>query len=422
MQSGQRRASRPRRRSRSSSQCHSQTPAQEDWSRHSHGSSPNMLLRCHCRAPLSPDADTMPKLASAVNVLSYAWSSHSCGGMAQAFLDDEDAWKDDFQTPHMPVCRVVQWDGGSRGELAAERMEASRGSPGWQPYYQVDIGEEEATLESIDPTWRATHWLQLAVQGIVEDEVPWYELAIPLVLGAEGTALLLAKRLLTAWRWSIKVRGEDVCPPAPTVLNIGQFMTKEEVAEGMGEPHWFVAYSCTLQQVGEAAHGQKWGWPAKEALEVKVSPLVHAFWEETGMDLTMACLKLCWEPTPRAIYHKREEGPVAHIVTFLDELAVRVPSLDAWDQFVWLPTVAIPQALTEAELYGYCCSQVVDLGPVMPVVQFRVMDEAGAYLSIARALVFEGSIWHMTQPRMKQSGFKPMALPTILHDLRRGLL
>ena len=178
----------------------------------------------------------MPKLALAVNIPSYAWSSHSCGGMAWASLDDEDAWEDDFQTPHTPVCHVVQWDGGSRGEPATGRMETSRGSPSWQPCYQVDIGEE-AMLESINPTWRATCWLQLVVQGIVVDEVPWYELVIPLTLGVEGAALSLAKHLLVVWRWSIKVRGEDVCLPAPTVLNIGQFMTKKEVAESIGEPH-----------------------------------------------------------------------------------------------------------------------------------------------------------------------------------------
>ena len=164
-----------------------------------------MPLRCHCGAPLSPDANTMLKLASAVNILSYAWFSHSCGGMARASLNDEVAWEDDFQTPHMPVRCVVWWDGGSHGEPAAERMEASRGSPSWQPYYQVDIGEEEAMLESIDPTWRATCWLQLVVQGIMEDEVPWYELVIPLTLGVEGAALSLAKCLLMAWRWSVKV-------------------------------------------------------------------------------------------------------------------------------------------------------------------------------------------------------------------------
>ena len=154
--------------------------------------------------PLSPDADTMPKLASAVNVPSYARSSRSGRGMARASLDDEDAWEDDFQTLHMPVCHIVWWDGGGHGEPATERMEASRGSPGWQPYYQVDVGEEEAEmLESIDPHWRATCWLHVMVQGITKEEVPWYESVIPLTSGAEGTALSLAKRLLTAWRWSI---------------------------------------------------------------------------------------------------------------------------------------------------------------------------------------------------------------------------
>ena len=119
----------------------------------------------------------------------------------------------------------------------------------------MDIGEEEATLETIDPTWRTTHWLQLVVQGISDDEVPWYELVIPLTVGTEGTALLLAKCLLAVWRWSIKVLGWDVCPPTLTALNIGQFMTREEVLEGVDEPLWFAAYSRTLQQVGEAVHG-----------------------------------------------------------------------------------------------------------------------------------------------------------------------
>ena len=86
-------------------------------------------------------------------------------------------------------------------------------------------------------------------------------------------------------------------------------MTEEEVAGGMGEPHWFMAYSHALQRVGEAARRWKWEWPMREALEVKVSPLVRAFWEETGMDLTVACIKLCWEPAPRTLYRKSEHGP-----------------------------------------------------------------------------------------------------------------
>ena len=46
----------------------------------------------------------------------------------------------------------------------------------------------------------------------------------------------------------------------------------------------------------------------------------------------------------------------------------------------------------EVEQYGYHHGQAVDLGPIMPVTQFRVTDEAGTSLCAIRALVFEGSI------------------------------
>ena len=171
-------------------------------------------------------------------------------------------------------------------------------------------------------------WLQVAVQGIAKEEVPWYEFVTPLTSGEEGTALSLAKHFLTVWQWNIKVHGEDNCPPALTILNIGQFMTDKEMAGGMGEPHWFAAYSCTLQWVGEAACGRKWEWSWREALEVRASPLVHTFWCKMGMDLTVASLKFCWEPAPRALYCQRESDPTAHIFTYLDNVAVCIPSLD----------------------------------------------------------------------------------------------
>ena len=267
-------------------------------------------------------------------------------------------------------------------------MESSRGSPGWRTGYQVDIGEEEAMPETIDPTWRTTHWPQLAVQGISDDEVSWYEFVIPLMVGTEGAALPLAKCLLTVWRWSVKVLGWDVCPPTPTALNIGQFMTREEVLEGIDKPLWFAAYSHALQWVGEAAHRWKWEWPVEKMPAVRVSPLVHAFWEETGVELTAVCIKLCWELLLRSTFRRRERGPVAYAVTFVDELAIQVPSLDAWDQFVWPPAAAMPWAPMEVEQYGYRHGQAIDLGPVMLVMQFK----AGTYLCAAWALVFKGSI------------------------------
>ena len=127
-------------------------------------------------------------------------------------------------------------------------METSGGSPAWQSFVQVDISEEEPkTLEEIDPHWRAKQWLQVAVQGITDKEVPWHELFTPLTSGAEGAARSLAKHLVTALLWNVKVRGEGECPPTPSVLNSGQFILDEEVVWGVGEPHWFVAYSHALQ-------------------------------------------------------------------------------------------------------------------------------------------------------------------------------
>ena len=270
-------------------------------------------------------------------------------------------------------------------------MEASRGSPAWQSFVQVDIGKEEPeTLEEIDPHWRAQRWLQVAVQGIM-DKFPWHKLLTPLTSGVEGVAKSLAKHLVATWRWNVKVWGKGKCPPAPSILNIGQFIMDEEVAGGMGEPHWFVAYSRVLQRVGEAARGRKWE-SRTEALKIKASLLVCAFWHETDVDLTMASVKLCWEPAPRALCHQRDNGPTAHVITYLNELPVHIPTLEAWDQMVWTTMVAIPHALTEAESYGYCWDQAVDLGPMMPAAQFWVTEEGGAFLCTARALVFKGSI------------------------------
>ena len=87
-----------------------------------------------------------------------------------------------------------------------------------------------------------------------------------------------------------------------------------------------------------------------------------------------------------------ERGTISHAITFLDDMAVHVPTLNAWDQFVWPPSVAMPRAATVVEQYGYCRGNAVDLGPVMLVMEFRVTDEEGTYLCTTWALVFEGSV------------------------------
>ena len=51
-------------------------------------------------------------------------------------------------------------------------------------------------LQSISPKWRVHHWLQLVVQDITDEEVPWFKLVVPLMSGVEGTTLVLAKHLI----------------------------------------------------------------------------------------------------------------------------------------------------------------------------------------------------------------------------------
>ena len=98
------------------------------------------------------------------------------------------------------------------------------------------------------------------------------------------------------------------------------------------------------------------------------------------------------ELPPQGVFRRRERGTVSHTITFMDDVAMHIPSLDTWDQFVWLPAVAMPWATMEVEQYGYHCGHTVDLGPIMPVTQFKVTDEVGTYLCTVRALVFEESI------------------------------
>ena len=146
-----------------------------------------------------------------------------------------------------------------------------------------------------------------------------------------------------------------------------------------------------LQQVGKVAHGRKWE-VRRETLEIKASLLVCAFWCKTDVDLTMVSVKCCWEPAPRTLHHQRENGPTTHIISYLNKLAVCIPTREAWDQMVWPTMATIPCVPTEAESYSYCWGQAVDLSPMMPATQFCVTEKRGTYLCTARALVFEGSI------------------------------
>ena len=101
---------------------------------------------------------------------------------------------------------------GSQGEPAAERMEASGGSPAWQFIAHVDISEEgPETLAEIDASWRAKWWLEVTAKGIRDEKVLWHDLLALLTSGAEGTTKALAKCLVAMWSLNINVGGGKEC-------------------------------------------------------------------------------------------------------------------------------------------------------------------------------------------------------------------
>ena len=131
-----------------------------------------------------------------MSIPAYARSICSAGGVAQALLDDDEDWEEDFQTSHTPIHHMVGWEEGSQGELAQEQMQASSGSLAWWLVARVDIGEEvPETLEEINAHWRAQQWLQVATQGIRDEEV----LLTPFASGAKGAAKALVKCLVAVW-------------------------------------------------------------------------------------------------------------------------------------------------------------------------------------------------------------------------------
>ena len=162
-------------------------------------------------------------------------------------------------------------------------------------------------------------------------------------------------------------------------------------------------------QVREVIRGRRWQRPKGKAREVTVSPLVRAFWEETGVEPAASCTRLCWELPPRGVFRKRERGAISYAITFLDDMAVHVPTLDAWDQFVWPPSAAVPRTATQVEQYGYCHGNAINLGVVMPAMEFRVTDEEGAYLCAVCTI----------PPGTRRSGSPPAGSPMILAGRRR---
>ena len=79
-------------------------------------------------------------------------------------------------------------------------------------------------MTCLDPMWQTTKWLEASEGNLGEGDITWWPLLLPLTDGSNVATKELTKHLVAAWRWMAKVSTMPLCPPAPTVLNIGQFL------------------------------------------------------------------------------------------------------------------------------------------------------------------------------------------------------
>ena len=98
-----------------------------------------------------------------------------------------------------------------------------------------------------------------------------------------------------------------ICPPSPTVFNIGQFLNEDVEEQGWDQQQWLLAYSHALQCMQEAADGRTWrtNWTW---FTPQVSQLVDAFIDGTQVQVVEAEVVLCWSELLQDVPHQRDKG------------------------------------------------------------------------------------------------------------------
>ena len=164
--------------------------------------------------------------------------------------------------------------------------------------------------------------------------------------GSDAAMYTLAQRLLAIWHWTVETSRPLICLPALTILNIKQFLNKDVEGCGWDIQDWLEAYANALLWVAEAAKGRCW-MPMGRDFTPQVSLLVKAFASMLNVDIPLASSVSCWDSPPACIQHQRDEDPLAHIISYLDEKATSQPTHKAWDELVWLPPSSTPPCLRE---------------------------------------------------------------------------
>ena len=249
-------------------------------------------------------------------------SSSSAKGAAAASLDYYGEGEEDGSFHQFHAHQV---------QLGSSRKE-SKAPPCWVVHNSPSMGNK------VDLLWQTTSWLRSFEEQSEEDEPIWWPLICPLTDGSDAALLALAWQLMAALGWTIAVRTPLVCLPAPTIMNIGQFLNEDTMGHGWSMEQWLGTYAHALQCIGEAVEGRCWR-PEGEGFAPKVFPLVEAFIGMMGARDAKDCAVDCWSEPPGNIPCQSDTGTYTNVIFYLDELATRWPSRKAWQKLVLLPSI-----------------------------------------------------------------------------------
>ena len=98
----------------------------------------------------------------------------------------------------------------------------------------------------IDRMWQTTKWLLNCETSLEKEEISWWLLVSPLTNSSNAATKDLAKKLMAALKWVGVVLESPICPPAPTVLNIRQFLGEDLTGHGWSQQEWLLAYAYVL--------------------------------------------------------------------------------------------------------------------------------------------------------------------------------
>ena len=109
--------------------------------------------------------------------------------------------------------------------------------------------------QPLDPEVDTMRWKKEHQHSYTDVQLDFWLLLRPLTDGGEESSRHLMRRLLSVWHWASALE-PPVCPPAPSSLDIGQWLWEDGNVDD--RQLWIEAYMCSLQHMAKASVGQFW--------------------------------------------------------------------------------------------------------------------------------------------------------------------